>query len=506
VRIRVNPKQRTTHSPPQLNILDAIADPALFAPWFKRGEWQAWFSFLAALFALPMSAEQRRIYRQCTGRKTVPTQPAKEAWLVCGRRAGKSFILALCAVFLACFFDYRQYLAPGERGTVLVIATDRKQARVIFRYLRALLTNVPMLSRLIQRETADAFDLSNGVTIEVATASFRSTRGYTIVAALCDELAFWLSEDSSSPDFEVLNALRPGMSTIPNAMLLCASSPYARRGALWSAHRKHFGQDGDPVLVWQAATRIMNPSVPQSVIDDAMERDPASAAAEYLAQFRTDVEAFVSREAVEACISLGIRERLPLPDINYRAFIDPAGGAGADAMTLACGHREGDQFVIDALRERKPPFSPDDVVHEFAALLKTYGVAAITGDRFGGEWCREPFRKLGIKYELAPKPKGDLYRDLLPLINSRRVDLLDHERATSQLVGLERRTARSGRDSIDHAPGGHDDLCNVIAGVCSLMMSGAGSYDRSLNWVSGSELDYPTTRRNTYVASGGRIR
>lgn len=159
--------------------------------------------------------------------------PATEGWLVCGRRAGKSFVLALCAVFLATFKDYRPYLAPGERATIMVIAADRKQARVIFRYIRALLTEVPMLARLIERETAEAFDLSNKVSIEVA-ASFRSTRGYTLVAALCDEIAFWPTDDSAEPDREVLHALRPGMATIPGAMLLCASSPYARRGALCS--------------------------------------------------------------------------------------------------------------------------------------------------------------------------------------------------------------------------------------------------------------------------------
>ena len=94
----------------------------------------------------------------------------------------------------------------------------------------------------------------------------------------------------------MLNALRPGMATIPNSMLLCASSPYARRGALWDAHRRHFAQDGDPILVWQADTRTMNPTVPQILIDEAA-RDPASAQAEYGAQFRSDIESFVSREA-----------------------------------------------------------------------------------------------------------------------------------------------------------------------------------------------------------------
>jgi hypothetical protein len=62
------------------------------------------------------------------------------------------------------------------------------------------------------------------------------------------------------------------MSTIPDAVLLCASSPYARRGALWNAHSRHYGQDGDHVLVWQADTRSMNPSVPQSYIDQHSRR------------------------------------------------------------------------------------------------------------------------------------------------------------------------------------------------------------------------------------------
>lgn len=175
-----------------MNILEAIDDPNLFAPWFRdRATWRAWLAFLAALFALPMSDDQLALYRACTGRETTPAAAFNETWLVCGRRAGKSFVLALVAVFLAVFRDYTQFLAPGERGTVLIIAADRKQARVVLRYIRALLKNVPMLERMIQRETSEAFDLTNRITIEVGTASYRTTRGYTFVAVLADELAFW---------------------------------------------------------------------------------------------------------------------------------------------------------------------------------------------------------------------------------------------------------------------------------------------------------------------------
>src|SRR5215470_1038207 len=113
-------------------IFEAIDDTRLFARWFRdRRTWAAWFAFLAALFGLSMTKQQLATYRECTGRTDPPTAPADEAWLICGRRAGKSFVLALVAVFLACFRSYAEHLQPGERATVLIVARDRRQARVI---------------------------------------------------------------------------------------------------------------------------------------------------------------------------------------------------------------------------------------------------------------------------------------------------------------------------------------------------------------------------------------
>ena len=94
-------------------IIDLCDDPNVFGLWFKdRATWQAWFAFLAVLFGLPLTAEQFAIYTACTGRTAAPTGPFFEAWLICGRRAGKSFVLALIAVFLACFCDWSPYLVP----------------------------------------------------------------------------------------------------------------------------------------------------------------------------------------------------------------------------------------------------------------------------------------------------------------------------------------------------------------------------------------------------------
>jgi hypothetical protein len=190
-----------------MNILDAVADPKLFAPWFRdAGTWRAWHAFLAALFALPMSDEQLALYREHTGRTEPPAAPFNEGWLICGRRAGKSAVLAICAAYLGCFRDYRPYLAPGERATIRIMARDRDQARTIFRYLSALLSEIPLLKRMVVKELAESFELSNRVIIEVGSASFRSTRGYTYAAILADELAIWTSDESSNPDIEILRA------------------------------------------------------------------------------------------------------------------------------------------------------------------------------------------------------------------------------------------------------------------------------------------------------------
>jgi hypothetical protein len=462
-----------------VNILRAIRDSKVFGQHFKGDTWSSWLAFLAALFALPMTPEQLAVYQRHTGRTTPPAAPLSEAWLVCGRRAGKSFILAVTAVFLACFKDWRPFLGPGEVGTVMIIARDRRQARVIKRFVTGLLHAVPMLRQQIEREDAEAITLRNNVMIEIHTASFRAVRGYTIIAALLDELAFWpTTDDAAEPDHEVLNALRPGMATIPGAMLLCASSPYAKRGALWDAHRLHYGKDGDSVLVWQAATRDMNATVPQRAIDAMVEVDPMRAQAEYGAQFRSDVEAFINREVVQACISTGVYERPPEFGVSYKGFLDFAGGSGSDSMALAISHKDGEVVVIDALREIKPPFSPQFAIAQLVSLLKSYRIYTVEGDAFGGEFGREPFKKSGISYTLCKKPKSDLYvHHLLPMLNSGRVDLLDHPRAIQQIIALECRTARAGRDRVDHPQGGHDDLANAIAGAVARTAHGYTFWD-----------------------------
>jgi len=479
--------------PLPVTILDVMNDPGVFGRWFADASWSTWRVVAAAIFALPLSDTALPVFQRLTGRIQPPTRPIREAWLAVGRRGGKGRFAALLAVFIACF--RRHVLAPGEHGVVMVLASDRRQARVVFRYIAALIDAVPMLAALVARRTRESITLSNGVVIEVHTASFRAVRGYTILAVILDEVAFWRDDSSANPDAEIVAALRPAMATVPDALLIGISSPYARRGVLWDAFHEHFGKDDDRVLVINADTLTMNPTVDPQIIADAFAADHVAAASEYgrdgTVNFRTDIEAFISRDVLDTCTVARRFELPPVAGVFYIAAVDPAGGSGADSQTVTIAHaefRDDDVIiVVDAVREVKPPFSPEAVVADFAVLLHTYNVTAIIGDRWGGEWPREAFAKHGIVYEIAAKPKSDVYRDVLPLLNSGRVELLDHPRLVAQFAALERRTARGGRDSIDHAPHSHDDLANAVA--LAILVAHATATTPIDTGPTGEELD-----------------
>ncbi len=79
------------------------------------------------------------------------------------------------------------------------------------------------------------------------------------------------------------------MASIPGSILMLASSPYAKRGELYAAFRRHFGKDDARVLVWKADTATMNPKIDPAIIAEAYDSDPEAARAEYGAEFRDDL-------------------------------------------------------------------------------------------------------------------------------------------------------------------------------------------------------------------------
>jgi hypothetical protein len=432
--------------------------------------WQAWKTLLRAVFVLGVPSGNHLLrFRRHTGRQDPPTKQPSEVWITAGRRAGKTKVASLVAAFLGVLFD-SSVLSRGETAVVAVLAADRRQARVCLSYLRALF-ELPLLTPFVSKSNRDGVTLKIGCVVEIHTSSFRTIRGYTMVGCICDEIAYWHDESggSANPDSEIVAAIRPSLATVPGSLLFAISSPHSRRGELFTTYQRSWGKPDEHTMVWCSDSLSLNPTLPRRVVEQAFQRDPIVAASEWgtggFVQFRRDIESYVDPAAIEAVTVAGRFELPPLPDVTYHGFTDPSGGS-QDSFTLAVAHREGDeQATLDLLRETRPPFDPTSVVEQYATLLKSYGCFTVTGDRYAGEWPREAFRNFGIAYEPSSKTKSDLYRELLPSINASRVELLDLPALRTQLCNLERRVARSGKDSIDHGPGGRDDVANSAAGA-----------------------------------------
>lgn len=467
---------RTPPAPPAPAPPPAPADPALlislFGTLLPAATWRTWDTILRDWAGLPLTETQQAEANELCGRSGPRTGNARELWAICGRRAGKSIVAAVVAIWLACFRQYRT--APGESLVGMVLAADRRQAKVALNYIRGLILSVPRLASMIVAETADSITLNTGIVIEVHTSSYRSVRGYTLAFVVADELAFWASDDGSEGGAsETLRAFRPGLSTT-GGPLIVVSSPYARTGPLWDTYRAHYGRTDSPIYVVQAPTARLNPSLDRAIIEAAYAADPEAASAEYGGQFRSDLQNLFDAETLARCVAEGRRELPPQPGAAHTAFIDTSGGSD-ESFAVGIAHKtfEG-KAVVDCLREWVAPFDPQKVVAEVAVLLKRYRITKATGDKYAGQWVVSAFADHGIAYEHAELTKSEIFLETVALVNSRQCELLDHARLLAQFSGLQRRTGRSGKDSVDHRPHQRDDLANACAGAMVLAVTGTG--------------------------------
>ena len=445
-----------------ISIAQALTDRNLLGSALGYvGPWSTWIAVLRAAFGLELTDEERAIFARVAGNRAPPSNRVRELWAVVGRRGGKSRMAAALAIFQGCFVKHD--LAAGETGFVLVLAASRDQARVVFSYIQAFLESSPVLRQEVDVVTQSEIRLKSGVIISTHANSFRSIRGRTLLACIFDEVALWRDEVSATPDIEVYRAVLPALMTT-KGMLIGISTPYRRVGLLYQKHRDHFGQASDDVLVVQGPSTAFNPNLSQSEIDSAIADDREGATAEWEAEFRTDIAAFLDEATIDAAVDYSRPLELPPRDkFSYSAFCDPSGGRH-DAFTICIGHKEGESFVCDVVRGRRPPFDPQQAVEEFSTFLKSFRIGSVIGDNYSGEWVAAAFAKHNIDYRPAEKPKSALYTEVLPLWSRGQITIPDYPPLLRELRLLERKTHRGGRDSVDHPPRGSDDLANAVCG------------------------------------------
>ena len=448
---------------PLVTMRSALADPDLFGTILAGESWSAWRVLTLALLGEELTDEERLVFTSITGREREPSSRVDEATFIMGRRSGKTRAAAVLAVYIAALCSHADKLAPGERGVLPIMSASTWQAGRAFAFVTGIFNEVPTFKGLVQNETADTLQLKNGVDIECRPASFRTIRGVTAICVIADETAFWRSEEfSRNPDTAILAAARPALATT-GGPLIQISSPYAQSGELYKAYKRDYGPTGDElILVAKAASRTMNPTLSQKVVDRAYERDPAAAAAEFGGEFRSDVLGFLDADLVEAAVDRGVLVRPPIPGVHYRSGADPSGGR-KDSFCLAICHDEGSTVILDCLVEIKAPFNPTEATAQMAQVLQEYKLTRTVGDRYAASWVVDAFAAVGIKYEHSERDRSACFLDVLPKFTSGTIRLLDNARLCGQFVGLERKTSPGGRDSVTHGVAGSDDAANAVA-------------------------------------------
>jgi hypothetical protein len=313
----------------------------------------------------------------------------RELWCVVGRRAGKSRMAAALAVFLALF--QRHELVKGETGHVLVLAATQDQAKTVFGYAVGFIEASEALRREVVNLTQHEIRLGNNAVIGVHVNSYRTIRGKTLLACIFDETAFWRDESSATPDVETYRAVMPSLIA-SNGMLIGISTPYRKLGLLHSKHRDHYAVASDDVLVVQGDSAMFNSTLSAGLIEAHKAADPEAAVAEWDAQFRSDISVFLSEDLIESAIDRSRPPELP-PQQGARhwCFVDASGGRH-DSYTVCIGHKDrSGRFVCDVLRGKEPPFDPQEITREYAALAREYGCLRVKGDAYSADWVVTAF-------------------------------------------------------------------------------------------------------------------
>ncbi len=456
-----------------MNIIRTVKDVQLFKPYLeldgKLGSWNRWLVVLCLLYGIRVPKKYEALVKQCTGRtiKSMPKEGFKTALLLVGRRGGKSKISGLVAAFESCLSGREKFLSVGEKGLVTVVSPSRFQSSIIKSYIRAALSS-PLLDAEVVKKEGDGYLLSNGILIQVLVGDFRLVRGFTQICVVCDEICYMhLAEEGKiRSDTELIAAVRPALITT-GGKCIAVSTKYMRKGWAFKTWKKNYANENGKILVWDAPSKLMNPTLPQSVIDEAMEEDRASALAEFGGQWRENVASWLTREIIETCVKRGRVELLPRSGISYRGFVDVSGGR-QESSAVAIGHRNKDNgnAVLDYVKEYKSPHSPNSVITDMSEKLKRFKLRRVTADNYAAEFVVDSFSANGISCSKAKLSKSQIFLELLPQVCSQSVELLDNETLINQLSNLVRKTHSGGRDSVDHATGAMDDVANAVAGVC----------------------------------------
>jgi len=406
----------------------------------------------------------------------------REAWMIFGRRTGKTDRFAATIVaYEATLGGHERFLQPRQQGICFQIAQDLRMARNSLHFVRAVLETSPMLEQEIVQITADRIDLKNRFTIACVPATLKSVRGFASPMGVLDEVGVWYQEaESANPDYEIYSALSPGQMQFPDRKIVGISSPWNKAGLLYQYYEAGTGGHKHiapamanryrDVMVISGPTAVMaNPLVTREYLQRERDRDSRAFEREVLAQFQDSISGFLPTGLVEMAVDRGVFERPPQPARwNYQAAIDPAFRRDAFGFTIV--HKEDGKIVQDVVRRWVAPaghtLTPDVVLATLIPLLKNYGLTMVYSDQYHleslGQLLRDRAQIEIIGITFTAKSKAQMYGNLQQLFMQQKIRLLDDYETGRELKSLERTISPGGSVQIGAPPGLHDDLATVV--------------------------------------------
>ncbi|HVW26233.1 MAG TPA: hypothetical protein VHC69_12745 [Polyangiaceae bacterium] len=443
----------------------------------------AWRATIKAIYGTPLEPAELALFTKLSGGRPPPSGGTNEFLGVIGRRGGKSETISRVAVFEALHGNHAVALAPGQVGLIPVISPLREQSAEIIRYVKGL-CELPAVKKRVARVLAESVEFKTGVTVAVMTADAVNVSGPTVVTAIRDEWAKWPGDESTMPDREIENSLRPALAPVegaPRRRLIGITSSYIQEGLAFETDRDHFGRADSPVLVVRGATATYNPNIDRAWLAREKARiGDATFAREYLGEWQPAiVEGYFPATLVTACVDGGRVSSPPVAGVTYYAAIDAA--FRGDLFALAVAHREqrpgaAPLTVVDGVwtwrAPRGEPLPVEETVAACASIIKPYG-ALTFADQFALDPLKEAFARYQVYLQEAPwtaTTKPTRFSSVRADMTNGRVRLPDDSALVRELCNIRARLLRSGGEHIE-ARSGTDDRVHAAVLAASEAMT-----------------------------------
>ena len=392
---------------------------------------------------------------------------------VCGRRAGKSYVMVALRLVHGMLVRDVPPLPPGIKAVAMIIAPRSNMRDEVFAYALGAIESKPELRAMLVSTKAETFTLrrpdGKRVTFEcgVATAGGTAARGRWFLDFALNKCAFFRDNTFKVNDEELYKAGRSVL--LPGGQILITSTPWAETGLLYRMWKTR----PDNAHVAHAPTLVMNDNhITREIVHEAEEEDPDAAAREFGARFMTSgTTVFFESSTLDAMLT-------PEPFALQPGDIVGAGGDfgfKSDSSALLMVALRGKTLHVYAGTEERPtpdaPLKPSRTVARFVEVVDgkcDYVVA----DGHHRASIEEHLQEHGLVYCPAPQTPAENYvcarqklREGLVLVHTAQLDADLVMRLLQQLRETQGKPTAGGGMSIKHprwAMGGHGDLADAF--------------------------------------------